>query len=116
MMVVTYPEGRRAKAEESSKALANQSGEQNAGRKRTVGELQHLVDDAGLVLGDPHVLQDLDHHLWQSKFEQKCRDTWSFVSNILRFQMRTGRWSASPGCQHTFKINGTPLLNAGETE
>lgn len=29
----------------------------------TVGELQHLVDDSGLVLGDPHVLQDLDHHL-----------------------------------------------------
>lgn len=31
----------------------------------TVGELQHLVDDSGLVLCDPHVLQDLDHHLQQ---------------------------------------------------
>lgn len=29
----------------------------------TVGELQHLVDDPRLVLRDPHVLQDLDHHL-----------------------------------------------------
>lgn len=31
--------------------------------KLTVGELQHLVDDPWLVLSDPHVLQDLDHHL-----------------------------------------------------
>lgn len=116
MMVVTYPEVRRGKAEESSKVLANQSGVQNTGSKRTVGELQHLVDDAGLVLGDPHVLQDLDHHLWQSKFEQKCYNTCSFKSNILHFQIRRGRWSASQGCQHTFKINGTPLLNPDETE
>lgn len=66
MMVVTYPEVRRGNAEESSKVLASQSGERSTGRKRTVGELQHLVDDARLVLGDPHVLQDLDHHLWRS--------------------------------------------------
>lgn len=32
----------------------------------TVGELQHLVDDSGLVLCDAHVLQDLDHHLQHS--------------------------------------------------
>lgn len=29
----------------------------------TVGELQHLVNDARLVLGDAHVLEDLRHHL-----------------------------------------------------
>lgn len=71
-MVVTYPEVRRGGADrESSNVPADQRGELNTGGKLTVGELQHLVDDAGLVLGDPHVLQDLDHHLWPKRGQTK---------------------------------------------
>lgn len=60
---------RTEEAAESSKVLTAQRGPKTLARNSsslTVGELQHLVDDAGLVLSDPHVLQDLDHHLWHS--------------------------------------------------
>lgn len=63
----------------------------------TVGELQHLVDDSGLVLGDAHVLQDLDHHLQHSHDPTWCHSRFSHQQkNFNIWFNRFRNWS------HTF--------------
>lgn len=83
MMVVTYPKVRRRRSRKRVKQSASRAAQKARHcRKRTVGELQHLIDDPRLVLGNPHVLQDLDHHLQQGEKKSLNKSALQLILNI----------------------------------